>query len=452
MINKRVNANIFRQALLLGPLIFLPAVVLAAAGDDAKKEPAAMEGMDHSKMKMDGQGGAADAHWMAPEDAEKRKNPVMASAASIQRGRNLYETNCASCHGAQGRGDGPASKTLSTKPADLASMAGKHPDGNFAWKIANGRGLMPAWKGTLSETQIWDAVNFIQSLAAANGPSKKSGEMEAMPGMDHGAAAPKKGGDMGNMKQGEGGMDHGSMSMQGGKAPPDARSPHAYSGGYDLGPFKLRMADQKNFSSVLVDNLEVASTKDNTSAKYDLQGWYGRAYDRVVIKAEGEADDGKLDDARTELLWGHAVAIFWDTQLGVRYDSGEGPGRSWLAFGIQGIAPYWFEVDVAAYVGEEGRSALRLDAEYELLLTQKLILQPKIELNFYGKSDVERGLGSGLSDVSVGLRLRYEIRREFAPYLGIERAAKFGGTADYARAAGKDAEETRFLAGLRMWW
>ena len=452
MKNKRVNANIFRQALLLGSLLVLPSVVLAAAGHDTKKEPAAMEGMDHSKMKMDGQGGAADGHWLAPEDAEKQKNPVAASAASIKRGRNLYETNCASCHGAQGRGDGPVSKTLLPKPADLASMAGQHPDGNFAWKIANGRGLMPAWKGTLSEAQIWDTVNFIQSLAAANGRSKKSGEMGAMPGMDHGAAASKKSGDMGNMKQGEGGMDHGSMSMQGGTAPPDARDPHAYANGYDFGPLELRMADRKSFKSLLVDNLEVTRTKDNTSAEYDLQAWYGRTYDRVVIKAEGEADDGKLQDARTELLWGHAVATYWDTQLGVRYDSGQGPGRTWLAFGIQGLAPYWFEVDVAAYVGEEGRSALRLDGSYDLLLTQKLVLQPKVEMNFYGKSDVERGLGSGLSDVSVALRLRYEIQREFAPYIGIERVAKVGGTADYARAAGKDAEETRFIAGLRFWW
>jgi len=279
---------------------------------------------------------------------------------------------------------------------------------------------------------------------------------EAMPGMDHSqmkhgdapADKPKDNGHAGH--GGSGAMDHGSM--QGGKAPSDARDPHAYSNGYDFGPLKLRMADQKNFSSLLVDNLEVMRTKDKTFAEYDLQAWYGRTYDRVVLKAEGEADDGKLEDARTELLWGHAVATYWDTQLGVRYDSGEGPGRSWLAFGIQGLAPYWFEVDAAAYVGEEGRTALRLDAEYELLLTQKLILQPKIEMNFYGKSDVERGLGSGLSDVSVALRLRYEIRREFAPYIGIERAAKFGGTADLARAAGKDAGETRLLAGLRFWF
>ena len=279
---------------------------------------------------------------------------------------------------------------------------------------------------------------------------------EAMPGMDHSqmkhgdapADKPKDNGHAGH--GGSGAMDHGSM--QGGSAPSNARDPHAYSNGYDFGPLKLRMADQKNFSSLLVDNLEVMRTKDKTFAEYDLQAWYGRTYDRVVLKAEGEADDGKLEAARTELLWGHAVAVYWDTQLGVRYDSGEGPGRSWLAFGVQGLAPYWFEVDAAAYVGEEGRTALRLDVSYDLLLTQKLVLQPKIETDFYGKSDTERGLGSGLSDVSVALRLRYELRREFAPYVGIERVSKFGETANIARAAGKDAGETRLLAGLRFWW
>ena len=260
-------------------------------------------------------------------------------------------------------------------------------------------------------------------------PAQKAGEMEAMPG-----------------------MDHGSMSMQGGSAPPDARDPHAYSGGYDFGPLKLRMADQKNFSSLLMDNLEAARAKDNSSMEYDLQAWFGRTYDRVVLKAEGEADAGDLEDARTELLWGHAVAVYWDTQLGVRYDSGENPDRKWLALGLQGLAPYWFEVDVTAYIGENRRSALRLDAEYEVLLTQKLILQPKVEMNFHGKADAERGLGNGLSDANVALRLRYEIRREFAPYVGIERTARFAGTADYARAAGEAAKETRFIAGLRFWF
>ena len=118
----------------------------------------------------------------------------------------------------------------------------------------------------------------------------------------------------------------------------------------------------------------------------------------------------------------------------------------------QGLAPYWFELEATAYLGESGRTAMRLDASYELLLTQKLILQPRIEANFYGKDDRARGLGSGLSDLSSQLRLRYEIRREFAPYIGIEWSRKFGDTEDLARAAGEDPSDVRIIAGLRYWF
>ena len=245
-----------------------------------------------------------------------------------------------------------------------------------------------------------------------------------------------------------GGMDHGAM--QGGSAPQDARNPHANSGGYDLGPLPLHLSDHHNFYALLVDDLEVVHARDGSSAAYDLQGWYGRDYNRVVIKAEGEANDGRLQEARTELLWSHAVATYWNAQLGMRYDSGIGPDRGWLAFGLQGLAPYWFEVDTAVYVSEAGHAALRLDVEYELLLTQRLILQPRIEANFYGKRDAERGVGTGLSNLTTGVRLRYEIRRAFTPYVGIEWAAKYGDTADFARAAGEDDKQTRLVAGLRL--
>lgn len=300
-------------------------------------------------------------------------------------------------------------------------------------------------------------------------PAKTSGEMGSMPGMDHSqmkddampgmdqggksGTAGDKGHDMGNMNQ-DGAMDSGSMSMQGGSAPPDARDPHAYSDGYDFGPIPppRMMGDEHHFHSLLVDRLERVRTRDNSSTAYDLQAWFGRDYDRAVLKAEGGIDGGKLQDARTELLWAHAVAVYWDTQLGARYDGGVGPGRNWLAFGVQGLAPYWFETEATAYVGEQGRTAFRFAAEYELLLTQKLILQPRLEANFYGKRDAARALGSGLSDLAAGVRLRYEIRREFAPYVGIERSGKFGGTADFARADGKQTMETRVVAGLRFWF
>jgi copper resistance protein B len=253
-------------------------------------------------------------------------------------------------------------------------------------------------------------------------------------------------------EQGTTGMEMDMGAMQGGPAPPDARNPHAYSEGLDFGPSKLELADTRNMAALLADNLEAIRTGGNTSVPFDLQAWYGRTYNRAVLKAEGDIDSRDVAEARTELLWGHAFATFWDRQVGVRYDSGEGPNRSWLAFGVQGLAPYRFEVDATAYLGDSGRSALRFDGSYELLLTQKLILQPRIEANIYGRRDAERLLGSGLSDVAAGLRLRYEIRREIAPYVGIEWVRRYGETEDLVRAAGEDPNDARIVAGLRFWF
>ena len=247
-------------------------------------------------------------------------------------------------------------------------------------------------------------------------------------------------------------MDMGSM--QGGSAPPDARDPHAYAEGasFTRGEDRPMLADQHRFRSILIDNLEAARVDGRTALPYDLEGWFGQAYDRAVLKAEGEFERGSLTEARTELLWGHAIAPYWDTQLGVRHDSGEGPNRTWLAAGIEGIAPYWFDLELTGYVGESSRTALRVDASYDMLMTQRLILEPRLEANFYGKDDIERGLGSGLADVTFGLRLRYEIRRELAPYLGVEWVNQYGGTEDLSRAIGKDPSDSRILIGLRFWF
>lgn len=255
-------------------------------------------------------------------------------------------------------------------------------------------------------------------------------------------------------------MDHGDMDMQGGSAPPDARDPHAYSGGYVRGAGRyalpggqvLKMGDVHNFAAVLVDRLERVDLDEGSNGAYDAQAWFGTNYDRLVLKAEGEVASGRLEDAATELLWGHAVAAYWDTQLGIRHDSGEGPNRNWLALGIQGLAPYWFEIDATAYAGEGGRTALNLEAEYELLLTQRLVLQPRIETEFYGKDDPDRGIGNGWSSSAVGLRLRYEFRREFAPYIGVEWTRKHGETADIARNDDESVSDTHWVAGVRFWF
>lgn len=243
--------------------------------------------------------------------------------------------------------------------------------------------------------------------------------------------------------------------------PSGTRTADAYSDGYTLttGPYipagvkPPRLADQMNFGSVLIDRLEAAHS-DNAGnwTAYDVQAWFGRDFDRLVVKAEGQESQGRLQDARTELLWGHAVAAFWDAQAGVRHDSGGGPDRNWLALGIQGLAPYWFDVEATAYLGDQGRSALRLAASYDLMLTQRWVLQPRVDADLYGKDDPERGIGSGLSDATAGLRLRYEITRQFAPYIGVEWSGRFGRSADFARAAGERPNTTDFVAGLRFWF
>lgn len=254
-------------------------------------------------------------------------------------------------------------------------------------------------------------------------------------------------------------MDHSDMQMQGGSAPADARDPHAYSDGHTLtegpyaqpGPRQLKLADEHAFWSVMGDRLEYHEDSERTV--YDIQAWYGATYDRFIAKAEGDIVDGTLEESSTDLLWGHAYNAYFDTQFGVRFDQyDEGEHRQWLALGIQGLAPYWFELDITAYLGDSGRAALALEAEYELLLTQKLILQPRAELSLYGKDDPDHGLGKGLSDLSLGLRLRYEFSRQFAPYIGVEWSNAYGGTADFLRAADEEVRDTRFVAGLRAWF
>jgi len=255
-------------------------------------------------------------------------------------------------------------------------------------------------------------------------------------------------------------MDHGDMQMQGGSAPPDARDPHAYAGGHTLttGPYLiskerlLRLGDEQSTGFFLADKFEAQRSDGQTTGAYDLMARYGRDYNRLVIKAEGEIAGGKLEESRTETLWSRAIAGYWDGQLGLRHDTGPGPARNWVAFGVEGLAPYWFEVDATAYVGDGGRTALRLSAEYELLLTQKLILQPSVELAAYGKSDPANEIGKGLSSVSAGLRLRYEFTRQFAPYVGVEWAGRFGETADIARADGRRTRDTSVVAGVRFWF
>jgi copper resistance protein B len=199
--------------------------------------------------------------------------------------------------------------------------------------------------------------------------------------------------------------------------------------------------------SVLFDELEL---HDSDNPSWDATAWLGYAFNRLAIRTEGERVDGDTERAELELLWSHSFARWWDVVAGARADFEPGPSRNWAAFGIQGLAPYRFELEGTTYVGDGGDIAARFEGEYDLLITSRLILQPQLELNWYGQSDLERRIGSGLSSVEAGLRLRYEFRREVAPYVGLVRERLAGSTADFARADGLDPEDTSLVAGIRL--
>ncbi len=214
----------------------------------------------------------------------------------------------------------------------------------------------------------------------------------------------------------------------------------------------MQMDDTTALGKVMLDRLEWRDTKGGSAFAWDAQAWYGNDYNKLWVKSEGEREDGTTTAARTELLWDRIIARWWSLQAGARHDSGSGTSRNWAAFGIQGLAPGFFSVEATAYLGDSGRAAARFSAERDLLFTQRLILQPEFEVNLYSKDDPQNQIGSGLSDLELALRLRYEFRRELATYVGVVWARRFGDTATLARAAGEDPNDLQLLAGLRMWF
>jgi copper resistance protein B len=189
----------------------------------------------------------------------------------------------------------------------------------------------------------------------------------------------------------------------------------------------------------MLDQLELEGGSGVTATAWDAEAWYGGDYDKLWLETEGSPDSGDRDDARNELLWDHALTRSWDFQTGVRYDVGHGPARGWAAVGVAGLAPYWFDVEATLYVAAAGRTAARFQVEHDLLITQRWIVQPEIETNFYGRSDAAREIHSGLSDLQVGLRARYEIRRECAPYAGVALRRSDG------------VHTVLWIAGVRAW-
>lgn len=212
------------------------------------------------------------------------------------------------------------------------------------------------------------------------------------------------------------------------------------------------MNDDPMLTMLVIDQLEIRDTDGDNPLVWDAEGWVGKDLDKFWIKTEGEYVDDRVEEMELQLLYSRAIAPFWDLQLGWRRDIRPDPDRDWVAFGVKGLAPYFFDIDAALFLGSAGRTAARLQAEYEVMLTQRLILTPELELNLYGKNDADTGIGSGFSNIEAGLRLRYEIRREFAPYVGVNWTRLYGNTADYARAEGEDIDDLHLVLGVRVWF
>lgn len=204
-------------------------------------------------------------------------------------------------------------------------------------------------------------------------------------------------------------------------------------------------------SMLLVNQLEWQGG-DGNAQSWDIKGWVGGDIDRLWLRSEGERSAGRTESAEAQALWGHAIGPWWDVVGGVRQDFKPGASQTWAAFGLQGMALYNFEAEATLFVGESGHTAARLEGDYDILLTNRLILQPTAELNFYAQNDPQRGVGSGLAESDLGLRLRYEVRREFAPYVGLSWNRTYGQTAQYARDEGEDVNQLHWVVGVRLWF
>lgn len=212
--------------------------------------------------------------------------------------------------------------------------------------------------------------------------------------------------------------------------------------------------DNEIFAVFLGDRLEYQTKEGKDVLLWDVDAWVGSDYDKLYFESEGTRliDREKFEEARVELFYNRNIATFWDLQAGVRRDFRPEPTRTFGALGVQGLAPYWFEVDATAYLSDDGDLSARLEVEYDLLLSQRLILQPRFETDIALQEVEELRVGQGVNHIELGVRLRYEIRREFAPYIGVSWSRQLGETADLAEAEHEDIDVLSFVAGLKVWF
>lgn len=278
-----------------------------------------------------------------------------------------------------------------------------------------------------------------------------------MPAMDHSK--------MEGMKPAPGTptMDHSGMDMAeeeaGNEPPPPAPTDHAADrvfGAAAMGKARDLLREEHGGTTTSMFMLKIGEwqVRDGENGyRWDGEAWFGGDYNRLVLKSEGEGgEDSGLESGEIQALYSRAISPYFDLQTGIRQDLQQGPKRTYVTVGFEGLAPYWFDTEGALFLSNKGELLGRIEGTYDLRLTQRWILQPRAEVNFSAQDIPEMAIGPGVSDIELGVRLRYEIRREFAPYIGVSFDRKFGDTADFARAMGEDVEATSIVVGIRAWF
>jgi copper resistance protein B len=330
---------------------------------------------------------------------------------------------------------------------DMSGSASKQPEG-AAHDMQSMPGMdMPA-TGQSSAPQ--QPMQGMQSMPGMSMPAQKPGghAMQSMPSMAGmpGMTMP--------------GMEKTGTALEAGNAPAPA-PPMDHYADRQFSPAEMTKARRdmmhesggKPFSQVLFNLAEYQAHEGRDGYRWDGQGWFGGDINRLWLKTEGEgAFRGGVDSAEVQALYSRAVGPYFNLQAGVRHDFKPSPNRTYATIGFEGLAPYMFDVEGALFLSTKGDLLGRLEGYYDQRITQRVILQPRIELNLSAQDVPENRIGAGLTDAELGLRLRYELRRQFAPYIGVSYLAQTGRTADFTRAEGKKPQTTSFVAGVRVWF
>lgn len=237
-------------------------------------------------------------------------------------------------------------------------------------------------------------------------------------------------------------------------APVRAQTPAPYFQETAWWSLRSGLPDQQAFSSVRFDKLEWGGPNTGASARWDMEAFVGTDYDKLFFKSEGfyNGKAKNLEEGQVQILYSRLISYYFDAQFGVRQDFSKKSSRTYAVMGVDGLAPGFIEVDADAYISQKGEVSASITAFHDLLVTNRLIFQPRIDLKLQAQSVPDLELGAGITDFELGARLRYEFTRNFAPYIGVNWDRKVGQTATIARTNGEAVSSVSFIAGMRLFW